>query len=76
MRVGLAALCAALTLVVAACGDGMGGGEGGQTITGRGDSLAGVCPHTVVIQSDWEPEAEYGALYQLLGRGSFHGDVT
>ena len=30
-------------------------------------SLKGVCPDTVVIQTDWNPEAEHGALYQLVG---------
>lgn len=29
--------------------------------------LAGVCPETIVIQTDWFPEAEYGAVYGLLG---------
>lgn len=29
--------------------------------------LAGICPETIVIQTDWFPEAEHGALYQLLG---------
>jgi len=29
--------------------------------------LSGVCPSTVVIQTDWNPEAEHGHLYQLLG---------
>lgn len=29
--------------------------------------LAGVCPDTIVIQTDWFPEAEHGALYNLLG---------
>ncbi|HRW07418.1 MAG TPA: hypothetical protein P5121_20075 [Caldilineaceae bacterium] len=29
--------------------------------------LAGVCPDPVVIQTDWFPEAEHAALYQLLG---------
>jgi hypothetical protein len=29
--------------------------------------LSGVCPATVVIQTDWNPEAEHGHLYQLLG---------
>ncbi|MEU9130634.1 hypothetical protein AB0D08_21460 [Kitasatospora sp. NPDC048540] len=31
--------------------------------------LAGVCPKTVVVQTDWQPEAEHGAVYQLLGPG-------
>jgi hypothetical protein len=29
--------------------------------------LSGVCPATVVIQTDWNPEAEQGNLYQLIG---------
>ncbi|WP_159620990.1 hypothetical protein [Ruania rhizosphaerae] len=29
--------------------------------------LAGVCPATVVMQQDWQPEAEHGAMYQLVG---------
>ena len=29
--------------------------------------LSGVCPATVVIQTDWNPQAEQGGLYQLLG---------
>lgn len=31
-------------------------------------SLAGVCPDPIVFQSDWEPEAEHGAIYQLYGQ--------
>lgn len=34
-------------------------------------SLAGVCPATVVVQSNWWPQAEDGAVYRLLG-----GDLT
>ncbi len=29
--------------------------------------LAGVCPDPLVIQTDWFPESEHGALYQLVG---------
>jgi hypothetical protein len=32
-----------------------------------GASLKGVCPETVVIQTDWNPEAEHGAIYQMIG---------
>ena len=32
-------------------------------------ALKGVCPETVVIQLDWQPEAEHGAMYQLVGDG-------
>jgi hypothetical protein len=32
-----------------------------------GAALTGVCPETIVIQTDWNPEAEHGAIYQLVG---------
>lgn len=41
--------------------------EGGSE--GTGVSLAGVCPDPVVIQLDWEPEAEHGGIYKLVGEG-------
>ena len=31
------------------------------------ESLADVCPATIVIQTDWFPESEHGGLYQLMG---------
>ncbi|RPI09772.1 MAG: hypothetical protein EHM63_04210, partial [Actinobacteria bacterium] len=44
--------------------------SGGAATTGAGGeaaSLAGACPETVIVQTDWNPEAEHGALYELLG---------
>lgn len=32
-------------------------------------TLTGVCPDTVVIQTDWNPEAEHGFVYELVGDG-------
>lgn len=32
-------------------------------------TLSGVCPDTVVIQTDWNPEAEHGFVYELVGDG-------
>ena len=29
--------------------------------------LSGVCPDPLVIQTDWFPESEHGALYQMVG---------
>jgi hypothetical protein len=29
--------------------------------------LSGICPATVKIQTDWNPEAEHGFLYQMMG---------
>jgi hypothetical protein len=36
---------------------------------GAAGSLAGVCPDTVVFQTDWNPEAEHGQLYNMVGEG-------
>ena len=35
---------------------------------GAAVNLSADCPATVVIQTDWNPEAEHGHLYQLLGK--------
>jgi hypothetical protein len=32
--------------------------------------LSAVCPATIVIQTDWFPEAEHGALYEMVGEDS------
>jgi hypothetical protein len=34
---------------------------------GSSVDLSSVCPETIVIQTDWFPESEYGAVYNLLG---------
>jgi hypothetical protein len=73
----------ALALVMAACGsdDDDGATEGSEAPAGTdaptgtdggggGDlegALAGVCPDPLVIQTDWFPESEYSATYQLIG---------
>ena len=31
--------------------------------------LAGVCPSPLVVQTDWFPESEHGAMYELVGEG-------
>jgi hypothetical protein len=31
--------------------------------------LADVCPSPLTVQTDWFPEAEHGALYELIGEG-------
>ncbi len=35
-----------------------------------GGALAGICPETVIIQTDWMPEAEHGFLYNMIGDGN------
>jgi hypothetical protein len=38
-----------------------------KKVSASATSLKGVCPDKIVIQTDWFPEAEHGALYQLVG---------
>jgi hypothetical protein len=61
-------------LALGACGllpgdDGGGAATAGPPRDDRPFELAGVCPNPVVIQTDWLPEAEYGATYNLVGEG-------
>ncbi|MBO0715260.1 MAG: hypothetical protein J2P59_10930, partial [Acidimicrobiales bacterium] len=32
-------------------------------------NLKGVCPNPLVVQTNWLPEADHGALYELIGSG-------
>jgi hypothetical protein len=65
-------LVPALAAALAACG---GSGESSTapstSLAPASDAvkLAGICPSTVVVQQDWEPEAEHSAAYQLVGSG-------
>ncbi|WP_205751774.1 hypothetical protein [Cryptosporangium phraense] len=63
-----------LLSLLAACSSGSdsaGTGENTATAaaTGSAQDLSGVCPATVVVQMDWEPEAEHSAAYALIGGG-------
>ncbi|MEP7113836.1 MAG: ABC transporter substrate-binding protein [Ilumatobacteraceae bacterium] len=40
-----------------------------DTTAATGGALAGVCPETMVLQTDWMPEAEHGFVYQMIGEG-------
>ncbi|MEM7339007.1 MAG: ABC transporter substrate-binding protein [Actinomycetota bacterium] len=43
-------------------------GEGDdEEAAAAGGVLSGVCPATIVIQTDWFPESEHGAMYNLIG---------
>jgi hypothetical protein len=75
----VAAIPVALALLIAACGDDDDAAEpAGDTSApaetgGDAGSLAGaladICPSPLVIQTDWFPEAEHGALYEMVGDG-------
>lgn len=71
-RLLIAALTAA-ALSAAACSSGTEQVTGAQPSASASGatSLAGVCPATVTIQSNWWAQAEDGAIYRLLG-----GDLT
>jgi hypothetical protein len=43
------------------------GGAGTTGASKLDTNLKGVCPDTIAIQTDWFPEAEHGALYELVG---------
>ncbi|MFC9894754.1 ABC transporter substrate-binding protein [Nocardia sp. NPDC127579] len=60
----LAAAALASGLVLTGCS----GGSSTPKPTGHGE-LAGVCPDTVVIQTDWFATPERAAAYQLVGPG-------
>jgi hypothetical protein len=69
---GSLAAILALGITAAACGgDSDEGGSNGTAAqpspAGTAVNLAGVCPDPVVIQTDWNPESEYGAVYQIIG---------
>ncbi|MFT4122914.1 MAG: ABC transporter substrate-binding protein [Microbacteriaceae bacterium] len=35
--------------------------------SGSAVDLSDVCPSTIVVQTDWNPEADHGQLYEMLG---------
>ena len=70
------AALALVGLLATGCGDdddtagGAGTSASTSEVSGGGagaEGLADVCPDPFVIQTDWFPEAEHGALYQMLG---------
>ena len=55
----------AVALISASCG---GSGDSNTSpTTPQTGALAGICPETVVVQTDWFPQAEHGGIYELLG---------
>ncbi|NNE12360.1 MAG: ABC transporter substrate-binding protein [Ilumatobacter sp.] len=67
----LAAGAVAASLVVAACGgdddDAAPATEAPPAEEPADNDLSGDCPSPLVFQTDWFPEAEHGALYELIG---------
>lgn len=72
MRIAAAAAVGtALALTAAACSSGGSSSAAAPVSTANipaADNLkAAGCPSTVVLQTDWDPEAEHGGQYQLVG---------
>jgi len=71
LRLGMVVLATA-AIVAAGCTNGggdntTGGTSAPQAAAGDRLNLKDVCPATVVIQTDWYPESEYGVYYHLVG---------
>lgn len=76
IRTRAIALTAVAILVVTACGsDDDGDSTADSTLPASTETsidaasiqLGSVCPATVVVQTDWYPQAEHGGIYELLG---------
>jgi hypothetical protein len=69
VRLGIIVL--AVTALAAGCGgDGNEAAPRSSASAAPSDasvSLTGTCPNPVVVQTDWDPESEYGVYYHLLG---------
>jgi hypothetical protein len=70
----LAALISVLGLVAGACGGSkpsvsptISGSVAGGSVYNV--NLKGICPDKIVLQTDWFPEPEHGASYNLIGPG-------
>ena len=66
----LLGVAVAASLTLAACGGGDSSSDTTTPAAAEGVDLAAAgCPETVILQTDWNPEAEHGNLYQLIGEG-------
>jgi hypothetical protein len=69
-RLALVAAALAVALVGSACtNDSQSATPAATAATGGSLGLKGVCPDTIVVQKDWQPESEHGFLYNLVGAG-------
>ena len=70
-RLAATALAAVVALIAAGCSDSgtTSGGQAAHSSAGSGSpsDLKGACADTVVFQTNWWMQAEYGGLYHLLG---------
>ena len=81
--IGLLALGLAVAVAVSACGSSSTSSSSSSSTSAASSStgsyaassetkgakvnLAGVCPSTITIQTDWNPEGDHGSTYEMLG---------
>jgi hypothetical protein len=63
----IVALAAGCSSGGSSSGSGGGGGAAAPAASSDRLNLKGTCPDKIVVQTDWDPESEYGSLYYLLG---------
>jgi hypothetical protein len=68
-------LARAVSLLIGGALVAVGCGAGAPDLDGPAGPLTGVCPDPVVVQTDWWPQVELGALYELLGPGPHEVDA-
>jgi len=84
---GLAiASTAAAAAVLAACGQGPSSSASGSSSTTATaasfqathftTSLKGICPNPLIVQTNWLPEPDHGALWELIGAGGKMAQYT
>src|ERR671931_1365431 len=69
LRLGMVVLLTAV-LALAACSSGKKSSQSNAPVKPASSdrlNLKGVCPDPIVVQTDWDPESEYGVLYYMLG---------
>ncbi|HSM66035.1 MAG TPA: hypothetical protein VK860_07005, partial [Ilumatobacteraceae bacterium] len=68
-RKSLALLAVSSIALLAACGSDDDSDDASDSTDASTDNggEAGVCPQSMVIQTDWFPELEHGGTYQLIG---------
>ncbi|NLU84311.1 ABC transporter substrate-binding protein [Rhodococcus sp. HNM0569] len=66
-RGAVAALAASTGVVLTACSGGASSEPSGYDGPIGAVDLSQSCPETIVVQTDWNPEAEHGGMYQMLG---------
>jgi hypothetical protein len=78
IRLGIVVMLATI-VALAGCSSGSksSSNQSSQAPTASSDrlNLKDVCPAKIVVQTDWDPESEYGVYYHLLGN-SFTVDKT